>query len=902
VDEWLFAQRASSEARNVETGATGFTRGVSTSSNLLPHISLPAPTQQNKDSLREKARAALNASSTNLLHEENPLIKYRADGAGQWRWRRVIGFTLLEESAEKGIVAEIDLDTRALLGLLNLRHEQSSLRPKVAKLNKNISGTIQGRGVKFDPTITGTDLDILPLENLFVNDESLNETQTKEDGKFIFPLKAVAIGTFSPQKTISGALKGHFAEINSLFIPTLSFEEPVQYGVPKNILLNPSGAEEFSTAQVNAYYHTNIIHDWLRDLAGNFMAIDMALPTFVNEDATCNAYYTNVPFSQIHYYKKAGPCNNSAFDTVIYHEYGHFSDDMAGGIQTTNAAFGLSEGWGDTLACYITAQPFIGENFYLSGDFIRTCDNQYQYPGLFQEENEEVHSLGQAWAGFSWHLREQLMAQYGPEEGDQIASNLILTVLIANPASIPDAVLETVLADDPDGDLSNGTPHLDEIVAAATQHSLFPFLTQDAVFSSPGPFDVFIPGNQITISGTIENIISGIPLQDYQIFYSLGNDPTLIPITSPLPPPANTTFNHTWTIPSTPMGVIYDLHLTMTTTNGLKFQAITPIFVSIALPIPLANSGFKEDHAGISGNYVVWDKQADASLTNYNIYYYDITTQVTTQVTDEPVIQKYPAIGGNKIVWQDCRNGTKIPFITDCTNPDIYLYNIDTGVEIPITTHPADQRYPLVSGNTVIWWDCRNGSTLAFTGCTNWDIYSYDITSGVETQITSSPVTEYTQDIDGNYVAYVRDWGNGQEDIFLYNLLSQEEQQITDDEFSNEFADIDGNNMVWENIEENSIYFRNILTQETTKIIDPISWSIWNLSLSGDNLVWSDTRNGSWDIFKYNLTTQTEVQLTGGLFNETQPGVAGNHAVWVQDYCSASWCQTNNVDVYMIEF
>jgi Zn-finger nucleic acid-binding protein len=30
VDEWLFAQRASSEARNVETGATGFTRGVST--------------------------------------------------------------------------------------------------------------------------------------------------------------------------------------------------------------------------------------------------------------------------------------------------------------------------------------------------------------------------------------------------------------------------------------------------------------------------------------------------------------------------------------------------------------------------------------------------------------------------------------------------------------------------------------------------------------------------------------------------------------------------------------------------------------------------------------------------------------------------------------------------------
>jgi hypothetical protein len=38
VDEWLFAQRASSEARNVETGATGFTRGVSTLKQVNSYV------------------------------------------------------------------------------------------------------------------------------------------------------------------------------------------------------------------------------------------------------------------------------------------------------------------------------------------------------------------------------------------------------------------------------------------------------------------------------------------------------------------------------------------------------------------------------------------------------------------------------------------------------------------------------------------------------------------------------------------------------------------------------------------------------------------------------------------------------------------------------------------------
>ena len=45
------------------------------------------------------------------------------------------------------------------------------------------------------------------------------------------------------------------------------------------------------------------------------------------------------------------------------------------------------------------------------------------------------------------------------------------------------------------------------------------------------------------------------------------------------------------------------------------------------------------------------------------------------------VLKFAPAISGNKIVWWDYRNG----------NFDIYLYDLDTGLETPICIDPGDQ-------------------------------------------------------------------------------------------------------------------------------------------------------------------------------------------------------------------
>jgi len=205
--------------------------------------------------------------------------------------------------------------------------------------------------------------------------------------------------------------------------------------------------------------------------------IDQGIPTNVNLNASCNAYYTLGTLT-INFYKAGGGCINTAYDTVVYHEYGHFVDDMFGGL--TNG--GLSEGWGDILAAFATNQPLIGEGFFgTSTSKIRTADNTYQYPF---SGNDEEHALGQAWAGFAWHLRQNLVASLGAAQGIQLAENLIIKTFLANSSDIPNAVLNVLILDDNDGDLSNGTPHYAEISAAAAQHSI-PILENDSIPPSP---------------------------------------------------------------------------------------------------------------------------------------------------------------------------------------------------------------------------------------------------------------------------------------------------------------------------------------------------------------------------------------------------------------------------------
>ena len=56
-----------------------------------------------------------------------------------------------------------------------------------------------------------------------------------------------------------------------------------------------------------------------------------------------------------------------------------------------------------------------------------------------------------------------------------------------------------------------------------------------------------------------------------------------------------------------------------------------------------------------------------------------------------------------------------------------------------------------------------------------------------------------------------------------------------------------------------------------------------NPAISGDTVVWQDFRNGNWDIYSYNLATQSESSIISTSAVQTDPDVSGDLVVWTDN-------------------
>ncbi len=382
-------------------------------------------------------------------------------------------------------VSEIQYEESPYQAVMDEDSDQNWVEDK--RLYATIQGSISGRGVEFDPLTTGSKLKVLKLSNLRLTSAEGANVFSDLLGNFDFV-------TVTKQTTITSSLRGRWARVLSAKKDNLFLTNTGVPGTLLNLRFNPSGSAESETAQVNAYYHVNFIHDWVQSHLSSktLAAINIPIITNVNINDVCNAYYD---YKSLNFFASGDGCLNSAYDTIIYHEYGHFVDDKIGGITDG----GLSEGWGDVLGAYATGQPILGEGFFgVPGESIRRADNNYQYPRGGQDE---IHALGQAWVGFAWNLRENLITSLGKTAGIQTAENIVIPTLYANSKDIPAAVRDVMVRDDDDGNLLNGTPHYAEIAAAAIKHHL-PFPEPDVI--SPAPItDLHIK------SQTAESIILG---------------------------------------------------------------------------------------------------------------------------------------------------------------------------------------------------------------------------------------------------------------------------------------------------------------------------------------------------------------------------------------------------------
>lgn len=306
---------------------------------------------------------------------------------------------------------------------------------------------------------------VTPAPDLLVR-AGLGSAYTDAAGAF-----RISTGGTAPQN-VTGQLSGRWANVINFAGARLTFSTLATPGVPAHVVLNPVYTDEFATAETTAYFWTTftrnmIAAEWVgwQGLAG--------LLVNVNLNQACNAFYSG---GTINFFRSSSACSNTAISDVIAHEYGHaFHEHFFGSI--ANGQF--SEGIGDHFGLYARTSAegrvvrHLGEGFYTHGGGIRDyrasgAANNTQWPA----QGKTAHKGGEIWAGAMIDLADALVSKHGFNGGFRVAKNITLAMFSRRPSDMPGGIIETMIQDDNDADLSNGSPNFFEIAGAADRHGI----------------------------------------------------------------------------------------------------------------------------------------------------------------------------------------------------------------------------------------------------------------------------------------------------------------------------------------------------------------------------------------------------------------------------------------------
>ena len=306
---------------------------------------------------------------------------------------------------------------------------------------------------------------IMPLRNL----EMVEGTSTYTTDSMGY----VGLPSASPT-SITFSLKGLWADVKTgTTTPTLT------------ATANP-GTNTYSfnsnanIRELSAYYHVNIVHDYMKTKFPSFTGMDSPLPTNVDlTSATCNAFYSPATYN-INFYALGGGCNSMAqIGDVVYHEYGHGINDKF--YQSQGGSFdngGMGEGYADIWALGITGDPVLGIGMDDTDPtvFVRRYDiNKKVYP---QDLTGEVHADGEIIAGCWWDTN----LNFGNLQQMMDLFKETFYAVITGPAGTEgqvyvDILVEALTSDDVpanggDNNITNGTPNDVDIVAAFDLHGI----------------------------------------------------------------------------------------------------------------------------------------------------------------------------------------------------------------------------------------------------------------------------------------------------------------------------------------------------------------------------------------------------------------------------------------------
>lgn len=224
-----------------------------------------------------------------------------------------------------------------------------------------------------------------------------------------------------------------------------------------------------------------------------------------------------------------------------------------------------------------------------------------------------------------------------------------------------------------------------------------------------------------------------------------------------------------------------------------------------------------------------------------------ITITGTSQGLTASGTNSGPAISGNLVCYT---------VISAAKN--VFCYDLAKGTSFPVTTG-LSQQFGDVSGNTIVYTDFSNGSTVEVCILDpTTDTCSAGSPYAISDAFSDSPA------VDGSLVAW-EDNISGRYNIYAEDLASGALQQITNS-LSNDsrFPNVSGRNIAYSTALANGtcqVFVTNFDTGATTQLTNSPGCNTMP-DISGNHVVYQANRDGEQDIYVYDLATNVETRIS----------------------------------------
>ena len=403
--------------------------------------------------------------------------------------------------------------TAGLGAIGGLAATESSTPPNqvLATISGQATGTIH-------PSLPTDGLSTQPFSGLYVTVAS-TQTVTNASGTY-------SMTTCSGTSNVTADLNGLYCMVDRVDVTNGDAHFAGSATCPGTRSIGWTGTNSQSSER-DAYYHVNKAHDWIKAIDPAYTASDHPVTMSVNSiDDECVAYWNGVSIT----YGSEGsfcPYNMATMPDIIYRQYAQRVNDEL--YFAEGASFGMTSGClqgatADLMAAFMTDNSTIGDGIEGAGTYLRDVNNTRRWP---EDESTDGNECGLILAGAFWDLRNSLglttaarllhFAKYGlPGEAPPPVAD--------DGAAMTDYFVETLVADDNDNDVSNGTPHFAQLVAAFNAHGIG---TNNFLVLSHTPFDDQITNGPFPVTATIQynGPVGGLDPSSPRLYYAINTLP-----------------------------------------------------------------------------------------------------------------------------------------------------------------------------------------------------------------------------------------------------------------------------------------------------------------------------------------------------------------------------------------